>query len=355
MNAIAPEGSGGRSLGPIDIRVERVRAIGSVADHDAWKVVVDWFTSPYWHAPPHLTELLIESRLDRRSIDLADFRLAESAPSLAIVEMAARQFDVDVDPVAFTLVDRFVFDGTIPFGAFTLADSIRRDEGDAVVIELDSGHVVSASLAVAMAWITAESIRHGFPEEVTHGHRSLMCDFVVDDRSGSDGGATAVSLAALMPLPVGIAERSEAGGGDLAVPLPAYPLVAMVLPEHSAVMFPTFEPLSVLLADSSFNGRRGRLVPLGKFDVWWKESKLSLVAPLTRPVSVLAGMVARGLARSRDRVAASRLGPVLVPTGVTLGWVWSLLRTASSVARNPWLTGAGRSQLDQTAVMEVRR
>ena len=354
MNAIASAGKGGRTLGPIDIKVERVKAIGSTADHDAWQVVVDWFTSPYWHAPAHLTELLIESKPDLENGERADFRLAESPPSLAIREMAARE--VGFDPVDFSLVDLFVFGDTDPRGANRLAESIGRNDVDAVVIELDSGHVVSASLTAVMAWITAESIRHGFSEEVTHGHRSLMCDFIVTgDPSGSDGGATAMSLALLMPLPCGIAERSNAGGCDLAVPLPAYPLMAMVLPEHSAAMFPTFDPLSVLLGDPSPDRRRGRLEPLGKFDVWWAEAKLSLIAPLTRPASALAGMVARGLARSRDRVAASRLGPVLVPSGVTLGWVWSLLRSASSAGRNPWLTGAGRSQLDQTAVMEVRR
>lgn len=355
MSAIGTGRKVDQARSAIDIKLERVCAIDSVSDHEAWQVLADWFTSPYWYAPPHLTQLLIMSKPECRMVEPGGFHLVESASSAAIHEIAQSDVDVD-DRVALSLVDRFVFGDMVPGGARVLAEGICHGERDAVLITLDSGHVVTASLAATMAWIAAESIRHGFPEEVTHGYRSLMREFVaIDESSGSTGAATAVSLAVLMPLPGGIAERAKISSGDLAIPLPAYPLVAMILPEHSASMFPTYDALPTLLAGSSPGGRQGRLKPLGKWEIRLVEAKFSIARPFARPTRFLAGMVARGLARSRDRVAASRVGSVLVPSGASLGWVWSLLRSASSVGGNPWLTRSSRGQLDQAGIMEVQQ
>jgi len=354
MNAITFGRNGGWARNPIDLKIERVSAINSVVEHDAWQVMTDWFTSPYWHAPPHLTEMLTVSKSEFEPITSSHFQLTESTASAAIRQIAG--IKVDVDPVAFSLVDQFVFGNTIRGGARTLATSICRGERDDVVIELDSGHAATASFAVAMAWIIAESLRYGFPEEVTHGFRTLVCNFVdLDCRPNVNPDALAIPFTALVPLPAGIAVRGKVGGRRIAVPLPAYPLAAMVLPEHSPEMFPTYESLATLLADASLGERQGRLEPLGKWDVRWAEARNLMAHPIARPVSALVGVFARGLARSRDRVAASRVGPILVPSGPTLGWVWSLLRRASLVGRNPWLTRSGRSQLDQTAIMVRER
>jgi hypothetical protein len=183
-----------------------------------------------------------------------------------------------------------------------------------------------------------------------------VCDFVdVDVRAEPAPNALAIPLTALVPLPGGIAARARLGDCRLAVPLPAYPLVAMVLPEHSPAMFPTYGRLATLLADSSLAERQGRLEPLGTWDVRWVEVKNSMAHPIARPVSALVAAFAHRLARSRDRIAVSRVGPVLVPSGVTLGWVWSLLRRASLIGTNPWLTRSGRSELNRSALVEVRR
>jgi hypothetical protein len=342
-----------RARGPIDIKVERVCAIESVTNYEAWQVLVDWFTSPYWHGPTDLAEMLLTSKLEQTAVGDCDFRLAESPSSSAISEIAQSCNEID-DQVPLSLVDRFVFGDGALGGAYLVAESVCHGERDAVVIVLDSGHRVAASLAAATAWIIAASIRHGFPEEVTHGYKSLMSGFFsIDDRSASTDDAAAVPLAALLPLPGGVAERSRIGDRDLAVPLPAYPLVAMLIPEHSALMFPTYDALPTLLADSSLGGRRGMLRPLGRWEVWGIELKFAVESRFAGPVSSFAGKIARGLARSRDRVAVSRVGPIFVPSGATLGWVWSLLRRASSVGRNPWLTRSTRSELDQSAVVEA--
>jgi len=335
--------------GALQIRLERVRALHPPSDPTAWSVVRDWFTSPYWYAPSRLTELLVDPGVACRTDDPPDAYMAESAISTAVRALAA----VDIDGVTTTLVDRLVFGEAGSAGAHALAETIRREDGPCVGVEMDSGLLLGASLPAAIAWILAESLRNGFPAEVTHGHRAILRRFVPTEGL-SDRAPVAVPLAALLPLPAGLAARSAIVGRLVAVPLPVYPLVAMVLPECSAAMFPTDERLSALVADRSLGDRRGRLEPLGMWASWTVSVRNLATRPLSRPTRSLVGVFARRLAGWRDGVASTRLGRALVRNGVDLGRVWSALRRASNVAANPWLTRANGSLLDQTGVLDVR-
>ena len=181
MNAITFGRNGGWARNPIDLKIERVSAINSVVEHDAWQVMTDWFTSPYWHAPPHLTEMLTVSKSEFEPITSSHFQLTESTASAAIRQIAG--IKVDVDPVAFSLVDQFVFGNTIRGGARTLATSICRGERDDVVIELDSGHAATASLRLPWRGSSPNRFDTVFPKKslTAIGHSCVILSTLTAD------------------------------------------------------------------------------------------------------------------------------------------------------------------------------
>lgn len=333
-----------------EITLDGVRALHVDVDRDVWRTFVDWFTSPYWHSPSRLVELLEASTRGTSEAPTADGCLAETDLSRAIGAIATSGVDAPID----SLVDRYVFGDEGIDRAAGLAAAVGHARTDAVLLELHSGHVVSASLASTMAWVVAESLRQGFPGEVLHGHRSLLRRVLPVGPERLDDVALLVPLAMVLPLPAGVRARARARGFELGVPLAAYPLVAMVVPEHSAAMFPTVEPLGEFIIDTSTGDRCGRLEPLGRWSMLRFQATVVLSRPLARPVRVVVGRVAKVLGWSVERVTRSRVGRGLVARGVNVEWLWSLLRRGSSSGDNPWMTRSARVLLVRSAQVEGR-
>jgi hypothetical protein len=336
--------SGGKS-------VDDVRALRFDIDHASWRALVEWFTSPYWSMPSSLVDLLEQSERGSPLDHPRSGWLAETDLSSVIGAIAA----LEVEGVVDTLVDRFVFEGRDIEGAVALSDEIRRHRPDAVVIETTSGELVPASVAAVMAWIVSESLLQGFPAEVLHGHRSLLRRVVPVGSGECDGAALLLPLSALLPLPAGLVARSRVRGLPIGVPLAAYPLAAMVLPEHSPRMFPIDEALWSLLDDASVGDRCGRLVPLDRWAMLRFRTAVVLSRPLARPVRVAVGGAGRWLGRLVECATRTRLGRRLVERGVNVEWVWSLLRRGSSAADNPWMTRSARLRLDRNRPVRRRR
>lgn len=333
-----------------EISLDGVRAVRVDVDPGSWRTFVDWFTSPYWYAPTRLVELLEEST-SGVSLDAAGGPcLAETDLSHALREIA----ESEVDGVIDTLVDRYVFGDEGLGGAVGLAAETRSRRSDAVLLELRSGRVVSASLASTMAWVLAESLGRGFPGEVMHGHRDLLRRVGPVGTGGLGDAALMVPLAMVLPLPAGILARARARGQVLGVPLAAYPLAAMVVPECSATMFPTDGSLVAFVGDTSVGDRRGRLEPLGRWSMLRFRSSVVLSRPLARPVRAVVGRAAQMLGWSVEHVTRSRFGRGLVERGVNLGWLWTLLRRGSSAGDNPWMNRSARELLDRSGRVEVR-
>lgn len=308
----------------------------------AHRSVVAWFTSPYWHAPPRLVELLVDSvRCTADAGGAVHPRLAPGPLAAAIARVA----DLDGTAAPVALVDLHL---AADVDHRAVAAAVRDDRDDAVVVHHRSGAVVTARLSCALAWILGRSLGHGFADEVRHGVTGVVRRF---DASGSE--AVVLPLAATLPLPAGVDVRCRLADRSVAVPLAAYPLTAILLPEVSPLLWPTTQPLAVTLLDSGLGDRTGDLDPLGRTALVGLRLRLALVRPVAGRVAAVVGRTAQVLARVRDRLADTTPGRRLVDAGVDLGWLWAGLRRASTHDANPWaarVTGSAIVDTDRVTV-----
>ncbi len=149
------------------LRLAEVERIEFTVSADVHRSVVAWFSSPYWHAPAGLVELLATSqRVDPGTggagVTGPHPRLAPGPLAAAIARVAA--VDSAAPPVAF--VDLHLA-GAVDHRA--LAAAIRDDDDTAVAFHHRSGAVVTARLSCALAWFLGRSLGHGFAEEVGTG------------------------------------------------------------------------------------------------------------------------------------------------------------------------------------------
>lgn len=264
----SPRGSKPRTPGPSlgRRRIVRFEIAGVPTSFDADRVTLtlrQWVTSPYWigghdertgSPAPGERRSCRSASSDGDRTALVDGPLARHLRVLGSVPTLTRR-----SSPARALVDHWHLGraGVLSLDDYrAFAEALTCPSPDAATFTLDDGTEVEGSVAGLTSALVAEGIRAAVPERARRSTLGLL-----SSERGSTGPARGISIAALLPIPVGLAERSLlCTAPSVAVPLALFPLTTTLLPEIGPVTLPTTREPSRSLNAFPFPPMRSTLI-----------------------------------------------------------------------------------------------